>query len=68
MGQISEEVQQVIRSGNFFCFSSINLGHLEPLYDKMKLPLGLLLSVALESSNILAERLLGGPKGMFYIF
>ena len=31
MGQISEEMQQVIRSGTFFCFLIINFGHLESL-------------------------------------
>ena len=37
MGQISEEIQQVIRSGTFFCFSIINFGHLESLKDKTKI-------------------------------
>ena len=55
MGHISEEIQEVIRSGTFFCISIINFRHLESHKDKTKLPLGQFLSVAPGSSIIFAE-------------
>ena len=65
MGQISAKIQKGYKEVHIFLSFNHYFEHLGSLQDKTKLPLGVILSVAPGSDNILAEALVGDLRGGF---